>query len=69
LQGQKEAACMFPASVATGMLFTGTNAVKIANAVTWSFYNYRLVIIEVSYYAETVIRTSHSNLYSTQFPI
>jgi len=35
-QGQEEAACVHPAYATTGVLFTATNAVKFASAVTWS---------------------------------
>jgi len=35
-QGQEEAAYMCPAYVTTGELYTDTNAVKFAIAITWS---------------------------------
>jgi len=36
LQGQEEAVCVCPANATTGVLFTGTNAVKFPSTVTWS---------------------------------
>ena len=36
LQGQEEAACVPPTYATTSVLFTGTNAVKFASAVTQS---------------------------------
>jgi len=37
LQGQEEVACMHPAYKTTSVLFTGTNAVKVASTVIWLF--------------------------------
>jgi len=45
LQGQEEAACARLANVTTGVLFTGTNAMKFPSAVTQSSYT-----LPLSYY-------------------
>ena len=37
LQDQEEAACMRPTYKTTSVLFTGTNAVKVASTVIWLF--------------------------------
>jgi len=64
LLGQEEAACAWPAYVATSVLFTGTNAEKIANKLG-SLESYRLVIVQVilSYYVESANQSEQTWCY------